>query len=235
MKSFCLTVTVCLALSACVFLAGADSKPDVQALLARMDKAANEFKSMTARVTYVTHTAALDEDDTETGTVIRQKVQPGEVEGLVDFVTPDPHRVRFEKRRVEIFRPKIKQLEVYDLAKYGEQVDKFVMIGYGTSGSEVAKDYDVTVLGVEALKDQPGRFTHARLVPKSEEARQYMKNLELWIPEQGEPYPVRERILEPSGDYVVVSYSDLKINPPLKSDALQLNLPAGVKTVYPGK
>ena len=60
--------------------------------------------------------------------------------------------------------------------------------------------------------------------------------LELWIPEQGEPYPVREKISQPSGDYRLVTYSELKINPPnLKADALRLKLPSGVKTEYPGK
>ena len=44
-----------------------------------MDKAASEFKTMTAQVTYVTHTDVLNEDNTETGTAIMQKVQPGEV------------------------------------------------------------------------------------------------------------------------------------------------------------
>jgi outer membrane lipoprotein-sorting protein len=109
------------------------------------------------------------------------------------------------------------------------------MIGFGTSGSELAKDYDMTVLGLEPLKGQPGKFIRMRLLPKSAEAKEYVKSLELWIAEQGDPYPVREKILAPSGDYRLVTYSDLKINPALKADALQLKLPPGVKTVYPGK
>ena len=200
-----------------------------------MDRAASEFKAMTAQVTYVTHTDVLNEDDTETGTAIMQKVQPGEVQALVDFANPDPHTLHIEKRRLEILRPKIKQLEVWDLEKHGEQVDKFVMLGFGTSGAELAKDYDVSVMGLEDLKGQTGKMIHLRLVPKAGEARQYVKVLELWIPEQGQPYPVREKILQPSGDYQTVTYSDMKINPALKPDALKLNLPPGVKTVYPGK
>src|SRR5579883_1429846 len=208
---------------------------ELHSLMARMDKAASEFKAMTAQVSYVTHTDVLNEDNTETGTAMMEKVQPGEVKGRVDFVTPDPHIITFERRHVQRYFPKIKTLEVYDLEKNGEQLDKFLMIGFGTSGAELAKDYDVVVLDVEPLKGQSGRFVHIRLTPKSAEARQYVKNLEQWIPEQGDPYPIREKILQPSNDYVVVSYSDLKINPPLKPDALQLKLPAGVKTVYPGR
>jgi len=235
MRLYSPTVTAFLALIALSSAAAPPAKDDLQDLLARMDKAAATFKAMTAQVTYVTHTDVLNEDNTETGTAIMQKVQPGEVKGRVDFVNPDPHIVVFEKRHVQRYFPKIKTLEVWDLEKNGEQLDKFVMIGFGTSGAELAKDYDMTALGVESLKGQPGKFIHLRLTPKSAEAREYVKSLELWIPEQGDPYPVREKILAPSGDYRVVTYGDLKINPALPPDALQLKLPPGVKTVYPGK
>jgi outer membrane lipoprotein-sorting protein len=214
---------------------GANENP--QDILARMNKAASEFKSMTAHVTYVTHTDVLNEDSTETGDVIMKKVQAGEVQVRIDFTSPDVKTVAVDMRRFRVYYPKIKTLQVYDLAKHGEQFDQFVMIGFGTSGTELAKDYLVKVLGTETLKEQQSVATiRLQLVPKSTEARQYVSTLELWIPQQGDPYPVREKISQPSGDYRLVTYSELKINPPnLQPDALQLKLPAGVKTEYPGK
>jgi len=222
-------------MSLACFAAPPENKAEVKALLARMDKAAPAFKAMTARVTHVTHTDVINEDSTESGTMIMQKLPSGEVGGLVDIVSPDPHKLVVEKKQVQRYFPKIKTLEVYDLGDKGELLDKFMMIGFGTSGAELAKDYEVTVLGTESLKDQSGKFVHARLLPKSAEVRQYVKSAELWIPEANDPYPVCEKILQPSGDYLTVNYSDLKINPPLRADALQLKLPAGVNTVHPGK
>jgi outer membrane lipoprotein-sorting protein len=206
---------------------------NLQNVLSRIDKAANEFKSMTAQVTYVTHTDVLNDDSTESGTVTMKKIQPDEVQGKVDFTAPDRKTVTIEKRRVEEYFPKINTLQVFDLDKHGEQLDKFFMIGFGTSGTELAKDYDVTVLGTENVNGQLA--IHLQLKPKAPEARQYIQRLELWIPEQGDPYPLREKILEPSRDYRLVTYSDLKINPPLQPDALQLKLPPGVKTEHPGR
>ena len=89
------------------------------------------------------------------------------------------------------------------------------------------------MLGTENLHGQPA--IHLQLIPKAAEARQYVQKLELWIPEQGDPYPLREKIFEPSRDYRLVTYSGLKINPPLQPDALNLKLPPGVKTEYPGQ
>jgi len=215
----------------------ATSKDTLQDVMDRMDRAASEFKAMTAQVTYVTHTDVLNENTTETATVVMKKVQSGEVSGRVDFTTPDVKTVTFEKRRVQIYYPKIKTLQIYDLDKQGEQLDKFLMLGFGTTGTELAKDYAMQVLGTETLKGAGDVSTiKLQLVPKASEARRYVSNVELWIPEQGDPSPIREKILQPSGDYRLVNYSGVNINPPhLKGDALQLKLPAGVKTEHPGK
>lgn len=217
-----------------IVAAGALAASDTpQQVLARMDKAASDFKSMTAQVTYITHTDVLNDDSAESGNVTMRKVQPGEVQGKVEFTAPDRKTVTIEKRRVQEYFPKINTLQVFDLDKHGEQLDKFFMIGFGTSGTELAKDYEVSVLGTQSLKGQP--TIHLQLTPKVAEARQYVQKLELWIPDQGDPYPLQEKILEPSGDYRLVTYSGLKINPALQPDALQLKLPADVKTEHPGK
>jgi outer membrane lipoprotein-sorting protein len=165
-----------------------------------------------------------------------KKVQPGEVQGRLDFTAPDAKIVTIEKRRVQEYLPKINTLQIFDLGKHGEQLDKFLMIGFGTSGTEIADNYDVTILAPETVNGQ--LLTRLQLIPKSGEAKNYVRKLELSIPQQGDPYypyPVREKIFESSGDFILVTYSDLKINPPLQPDALQLKPPPGVKTEYPGK
>lgn len=215
-------------------LAAAPVDPE---LLGRLDAGASRFQAMSALVTYLTHTEVIDENSTETGLVVMKKVAPGEVQGLINFTGPNKRSVTFEKRSVQIYYPKINTLQVYDLERHGEQLDKFLMIGFGTSGTELAKDYTMSVLGTETLKAIPGmQAIHLELIPKASEARQYVKKVELWIPEHGDsPYPLREKIMEPSGDSRTMTYNDLKINPPLPPEALKLKLPPGVKTEHPGK
>jgi len=218
---FCVTFTV----------PKATPSDDVHPLQMRMDKAASEFKAMTANVTWVTHTDVLNEDSTETGSITMRRVKAGEVQGLVKFEKPDPKMVYLEKPNLQIYYPKTKILEVWDLGDQAEQLYQFVMIGFGTSGTALAKDYELKVLGMDTPNGQTASAIHLQLTPKAAKVREYVKNLELWIPEQGDPYPIREKVSQPSGDYRSVIYSDLKINPlPLPPDALKLKLPAGVKT-----
>jgi outer membrane lipoprotein-sorting protein len=226
--------TFVISLLANLLLAAPSTPPEtLQQVIRRMDNAANDFKAMKAHVTYITHTDVLNEDNTETGTTVMKKVHSGEVQVLVDFVTPDKKTVTFEKRRMQIYLPKINTLQIFELTKYGEQVDNFVKIGFGGSGTELAKDYDMTVSGTESLNGVPA--IRLQLVPKSPEAQQFVTKVELWIPEQGDPYPIREKISQPSNDYRIATYSELQINPALKADELQPKLPAGVKKEYPGK
>lgn len=224
-------MVVCLALATPAIVAAGDTALDQ--VLARMDRAAKDFKGMTAQVTYVQHTEVLNENDQETGTITMKKVHSGELDGLVDFTSPDRKSFAFDKRTAREYLPKLKTVQVFDLKKHAEQIDQLIMIGFGTSGSELAKDYDMTVLGTEPWQGQ--QTVHLQLIPKSAEVKQYVQKLELWVPAQGDPSPVHERIFEPSGDYRLVTYSGLKINPPLPADALKLKLPPGVETVYPGK
>ncbi len=230
-----MSIRLCV-IAVTVFTLELAAAPVSHELLQRFDGGAGRFQAMSARVTYVTHTEVLNEDSTESGDVMMKKLAAGEVQGLINFTAPNRRSVTFEKRKVQVYYPKINTLQIYDLEQHGEQLDKFLMIGFGTSGSELAKDYSMIVAGVEQVKGLQGaQAIHLEFTPKSGEAREYVKKLELWIPEHGDPYPLMEKITEPSGDSRTITYSDLKINPPLQPDALKLKLPAGVKTERPGK
>jgi outer membrane lipoprotein-sorting protein len=207
--------------------------PSIQA---RMDKAASEFKSMTAQGTYVTHTEVLNEDSPEPGKVVMKKVASGEVQGLIDFTGSDKHSIYIENRLVRLYYPKINTVQEFDLGKHGEQLDQFLLIGFGTSGTSIARDYTVSVLPNEPVKGLEGIQTiRLRLVPKAEASRKYVTSVDLWIPETGDPYPRQEKISQPSGDYKLITYTALKTNQPLAPDALQLKTKPGVITEHPGR
>lgn len=210
-------------------------KDSLQDVLARMDEAAGKFQAMTAKATFVTHTDVINENATESGNVVMKKAGSNSVQALLDFTEPASSRrtVTFAGRKAQIYYPKINTVQIFDLGKGGEQIDQFVMLGFGTSGTELAKSYGMKVVGPETINGQAA--IKLELTPKSEEARHYITRMEMWVPDHGAPYPLQEKVFEPSGDYRLITYSDLKINPPIKSDALKLKLPAGVKVEYPQK
>lgn len=205
--------------------------PSLQDVVKRLDQAASQFKGMTAKISRTEHTAVLNEDDTESGVVYMKKTG-GRLQALMDITQPDKKVSALEGREVQIYYPNMKQVDIYDAGKNGEQLEEFLTLGFGTSGSDLQRMYTMKVKGVETVKNE--NTVHLELIPKSDEAKKMVSKIDLWIGEHN--YPVQEKIYEPSGNYNLVSYNDVQINPPnLKEQDVQLKLPDGVKKNYPQK
>jgi outer membrane lipoprotein-sorting protein len=133
---------------------------------------------------------------------------------------------------LQVYYPKTKRVEIYDLGKRGAQVDQFLLLGFGISGKELQKSYSIKATGTDTIGGKPA--TKLELIPKSKDALEYLKKVELWIP-PNQSYPVQEKIYKNSQDYILINYSDVRINPGLTDKELELSVPPGVTKVYPQK
>ena len=208
-----------------LFAAGAEAAP-LKEVLARMDATAAAFKGMTAKIRRVSHTAVIDEDNIDSGTVTLRRSKPKEVQMLVELTEPEVKSLAFQGRKLEIYFPKILTVQEYDLGKSRALLEQFLLLGFGSTGKELAANYTIASLGEETVG---GRKAHRlELTPKSAEALQHLKKVELWIAADG-GYPSQQKFFMAGGDYTLVSYTDVKLNPPLSDGALRLKLPKGVK------
>lgn len=203
----------------------------VEAVLARMDRAAVSFRDMTAQFKKSTFTAVLNDTSEESGAVWLKRSRRS-VAMRTEIGQPEPRSIGLEDNNGEIYYPKINTVQIYDLGKERGLVDQFLLLGFGSSGKELARSYTVKVAGEEVVE---GRETaRLELFPKSAKVLEQIKKVELWIPLDA-GYPVRQRILQPGGDFYLISYSDIKINPNLSDNEFRLKLPPGVKKDYPQK
>ena len=200
-------------------------------LFTRMDQAAASFVGMTASLKQLEHTDILGENETQTGSVRLKRGTKG-LAARVDFAEPNQRVVALKGRTVEIFVPKSNTVQIYDVGKFGQQMDQFLLLGFGTSGKDLQKGYHVKLIGAAAIGDR--KTTHIELTPKSKEALEYFKKAELWIA-QDSTYPVQEKIHKNAKDYILINYTDVKLNAPLSDQEVQLKLPAGVNKIYPNK
>jgi outer membrane lipoprotein-sorting protein len=204
--------------------------PALAPVLARIDKGAEKFQAMSAKVALVTHTDVINENTSESGTILIKKIGKSQVQALIDFQEPPGARrtLSLAGKTAQIYFPKINTVQIYDLGKYREVAEQFVTLGFGTSGKELADSYVVNVAGEETLSGKS--VIRLELTPKSADIKKVVTKLDLWIPESGDAYPVQEKYYSPSNDFHLATYSDTRINPELKGDALKLKLPHGVKT-----
>jgi outer membrane lipoprotein-sorting protein len=205
---------------------------NLEATLARMDQAAEGFRGISAQLEQVSHTAVIDDTTVESGAITLFRPRPRDLRMLVEFTKPDVRAVSYANRKVQIYYPKIQTVQEYDLGKQGALIDQFLLLGFGTRGSELNKSYEVKHTGREAIDG--AQCDRLELVPRDAEALKYVRRIEIWISEvTGQP--VRQKIHQPSKDFREIRYGALKLNPPLTEDSVRLKLPRGVKRTTPQK
>ncbi len=200
-------------------------------VLARMDRSAQTFRSLTGKMHRVQFTAVLNESSAMDGT-LRLKRANKSTAGIVEFLPPDPRIVYVNGKSIQVYYPKANTVEIYDASKYVANIDQFLLLGFGTTAAELMKFYDLKLGGTEEVA---GKMC-ARLVltPTTPQMKTLVTKIELWIPE-GDANPVREKVTEPSKNYELVDYSDIQLNPPLADASFELHLPSGVKKINPQK
>jgi outer membrane lipoprotein-sorting protein len=203
---------------------------DLKSVLARMDAAGPQFRSMTAQMDRLQHVAVINDNSTETASLRMLRTKGKDIRVLLDFTKPDNKQVAITDRKAEIYYPKTNTVQEWDLGKYKSLVDQFVLLGFGTSGKDLQKAYNIRFLKEDSVAGQ--KCSRIELLPKDKKVTEHFKMFELCIAEPG-GYPVLQKLVEPSGNYTSITYSDIKLNADLKPEALNLKLPEGVKREYP--
>jgi outer membrane lipoprotein-sorting protein len=202
----------------------------VEAVYARIDRASAEFKGFTANIRRVTHTDVINDDTIDSG-AIKLKRNKREMRMLIDLTEPDPKAVAVQAKKAEIYYPRMQTVQEYDLGKYRDWLDQFYLVGFGTTSRELQEAYNIRLLGGDTKAGQ--KVTGLELVPKSKDILQHLKKFELWI-SNANGLPVEQKYFPP-GQYIVVTYSNVNVNPDLPDSALKLQLPKGVKREFPQK
>ncbi|HAX41161.1 MAG: outer membrane lipoprotein carrier protein LolA [Bryobacteraceae bacterium] len=214
------------------FLLAPLAAQSLDATLARMDRAAAGFRGISAQLEQVSHTAVIDDTAVESGTITLYRPKPRDLRMLVEFTKPDERAVSYANRKVQIYYPKIKTVQEYDLGKQGALIDQFLLLGFGTPGSELKRSYEVKHTGRETIEGV--ECDRLELTPREAEALKHVRRIEIWISE-ATGQPVRQKVHQPSKDYREIRYTALKLNPPLNDASVRLNLPKGVKRTQPQK
>lgn len=221
------TLIVCLAVAV---LQGHPAGSADEAL-SKMDQAAPSFNGMTSDLTKLTYTKVIDDKAEESGTFQLRKAKGG-LQVLINFLKPDPRSIAFQGKKAEIYYPKINTIQEYDLAKKSDLVEQFLLVGFGTSGKELASNYTVKFVGDETVAGE--KSWHLELVPKAAARREKLQKLDLWMSQTGS-YPTQQRFVEPSGNYTQFTYIGVKVNPPLTDAVMQLKVPKNTKREKPLK
>ena len=195
-------------------------------VLHQLDQTAHGFHSLSADVERLKYTAVVKDTSTETGTILVH-----EDKMLLEMKNPDPRTILRDKDDLYVYTPGLHRVEQYNLGQHRALVDQYLMLGFGMSGHDLTKSYDVTLLG-EPMLD--GRKTaQLELTPKSSEARQQISKIHIWLDESSW-LPVQQQFFETgSDDYFTVKFSRMMRNPKIPDSAFKKEWPKGTEKLKP--
>ena len=202
---------------------------NLEGILAGIDRAAASFTSVSADLEYTKVTVIVDDHSTEHGNIYFEKSK-GKLRVMLAFQQPSEKYVLFSNGKVSIYRPKIAVVEEYTLANNQELLEQFLLLGFGTSGSDLQETYQVTLMGGATLDGEAA--VHLDLIPKNPEVSTRLQRIELWLsPETWQP--LQQKFYEPSKDYLIARYRNSRQNTKLPGKNFELPVRGKVRTVRP--
>ena len=205
----------------------------LETVLAQMDSAAASFRSLTAHIRSVKHTAIVNDDTTDEGTLWVKRIKPHVSHLLIEFTVPDLYYVGVGEKKAEVYRPKIATLEEYDTTRFRDLRDQFWLLSFGAAGRDLTAHYQVTLKGPEPVDGKPA--VKLELVPKSAELKQHIPRIEMWV-SSSHWQPVQQKFYDLTpGDFRISTYTNVKLNLPFPDSRLKIRPAPGTKRVQPQK
>jgi hypothetical protein len=130
-----------------------------------------------------------------------------------------------------MYQPKIDQVTEFDLGKNRSDFESWVVLGFGGSGQDLVKAFDVNYVGPETV----GGVATAKLqlVPKSEKARNTYSKIFLWI-DLDKGISVQQQFFTPQQDYRLAKYSSIQVNgKKIPDEVFKLKTTSKTQTISP--
>ena len=199
-------------------------------VLTQMDTAATNFRTTEASFAWDQYQKVINETETQKGKIY----------------LPSPRQRNSDVRRCDgagcqvslVYRRQNSVVSAQNRSgdantptgKNRSDLESYLVLGFGGSGHDLLKSYDVKYLGEENALDV--KSAKLELIPKSDKVKNTIARILLWIdPARG--ISVQQQFFEPSGDYRLAKYSDIRVNQKLADSVFKLKTTGKTKVVSP--
>jgi outer membrane lipoprotein-sorting protein len=205
--------------------AAAPGETSLDAVMAHIDQAAVEFKSLTADIRKTAHNDLVDVDDIATGTITAKRFKPNDTRIRIELNSPIKELVTIGGGKIQHFKPAFNEAHDAEIGKSRSVVEQFMLLGFGSNSPQLRDAYSVTLGGPDSVNGE--KATRIVLIPKDHEVLAQIKKCELWVSSKG--WILQEKFYQTQGDYLLSTYSKIVLNPAVADSVFKLELPKGVK------
>lgn len=240
MKRLSLFLTLAITFIFLGFTAPKPANPAaLDAVLKKMDAVAANFHTAQANFEWDTYQKVIDEvDDVETG-VISYRRSGKELEMMAEVkqagnslstMKPEPKYVLLSNGKIRMYQPKLDQVTEFDLGKNHSDYESYIVLGFGGSGQDLQRTFEVTYVGPETINGVA--TAKLQLVPKSAKIKNTYSQIFLWI-DLDRGVSVQQQLFQPQGDYRLAKYSQIKLNEKISDDVFKLKTTSKTQTITP--
>jgi len=201
----------------------------LDSVLQTMDAAAAHFQTAQADFVWDQYQKVVDETDTQKGTVYYRR-SGKEIEMMADIKEPDRKFVLYKDGKLQVYQPKIEQVMEYSAGANHEEIESFLVLGFGGSGQDLKKAFDVSYKGEETVANIP--TAKLQLIPKSEKIRSNFPQIILWI-DLSRGISIQQKFMQGQGDDRLAKYSAVNLHAKISNDVFRLKTTGKTKFVSP--
>jgi len=203
--------------------------PTLESVLKKMDAAEANFQTTQADFVWDQYQRVVDEHDTQKGTVYYRK-SGKEIEMMADIREPEQKYLLYKDGKLQVYQPKIEQVMEYTAGANHNEIESYLVLGFGGSGQDLKNQFDVTYEGEETIDNIATAKLH--LIPKGEKVKNYFTEAFLWI-DLSRGISVQQKFMQSQGDYRVAKYLAVKVNAKIGNDVFRLKTTGKTKFVSP--
>jgi outer membrane lipoprotein-sorting protein len=228
---FCLGLVVSLLGSLSAQSAPSAGDADLQKVITELNTAATKFVSAQADFAWDQFTAVVQEHEIQTGTMYFERKKGATF--MAAYLKQDngkdaPKTVVYNGTEVNFYEPTIKQLTTMKAGANQGQWESFLTLGFGGSGSDLEKNWKVSLLGTENMDGVS--VAKLDLVPKEQKVLEMFTHVTIWVePSRGISH--KQIFYQPSGDLRTATYKSIRYNSPVAADVFQIKPPPGTNHV----
>jgi outer membrane lipoprotein-sorting protein len=189
-------------------------------VLHSMDQNAAKFHTAQADFSWTPYNAVIgDTEAPDKGRIYFRRVG-NEIQMAAILQPPDGRQIVYKDGKVEVYQPKTKESDVYDTSAHKDEAETFLLLGFGSSGQDLRKSFDIKYVGDEKI----GNVVTAKLLltPLSAKVANTFPEIDLWIdPKLG--VSLRQKLLQKEGDYRLADYSNIRLDEKVPDSAFKVS------------
>ncbi|MGD0799518.1 MAG: outer membrane lipoprotein carrier protein LolA [Acidobacteriaceae bacterium] len=191
--------------------------------LDQMTAASAKFHSAEANVQKLQFERIVNDTSTETGTIYFLR-SGGTMQMGAKFDRPDAQVLEYKNGVGRIYNPATNQLQQLSASGANQaRYDAYLTLGFGGSGTDLAKAWTITDQGTEPMSDGSKTVPVEKLdlVSKDASVRSNFTHITIWV-DLARDVELKQVGYTPSGDTNTTIYTNIKLNTPIDLKAFEI-------------